>query len=81
MLCLLLQPGVNNIWRSVFGNAYNTSQNLIWGSSVIKTLQLQLEVSENAADILASAAFNGASWHLQHQAQADRASTVDLADQ
>lgn len=81
ILCLLLQPAVNNIWRSVFGNGYNTSQNLIWGSSVIKTLQLQPEVSEDAADILTLAAFNGASWHLQHQVQADRASTVDLADQ
>ena len=35
---LLLQPGVNDIWRSIFGNAYNTSQDLIWDSSVVKSL-------------------------------------------
>ena len=38
-------------------------------------------MSEDAAEILASAVINEASWHLQHHAQADRASAIDLSDQ
>ncbi|KAL2042578.1 hypothetical protein N7G274_004337 [Stereocaulon virgatum] len=78
---LLLQPGVNDVWRSVFGNAYSTSQNIIWDPSVIKSLQLQLELSEDAPDALASAAVNKASWNLQNQVQADMAAFNDRADQ
>ena len=78
---LLLQPGVNDIWRSIFGNAYSTSQYIMWDPSVIKSLQLQLELSEDAPDTLASAAINKASWNLQNQAQADTASFNGRADQ
>ena len=59
---LIQQPGVNLFWQNFFGAGYPKSQDFTWNDSVAKNLQLRLELSEESAEDLATAAISQVIW-------------------
>ena len=59
---LTQQPGVNLFWQNFFGASYPRSQDFTWNDSVAKNLQLRLELSEESAEDLATAAISQVIW-------------------
>ncbi|KAL2055060.1 hypothetical protein ABVK25_004882 [Lepraria finkii] len=63
---LLLQPRVNSILRSMFGNDYTITQGFNWDPFTNQHLHERIEISEVTPNALASAAINQGGHPSQH---------------
>lgn len=71
---LLLQPGVEESWQHMLASRPDLIETLLrWDLSVIKNLQLRLELSDESADTLAELAFNESTydWRPHNEVEID----------
>lgn len=79
---LLLQPGVAESWRRILASHSGLAESdLRWDSSMIKRLQLKLELGHEPVEILAEAAFNGSTYDSSHQGEAGMVDNMGLSHQ
>lgn len=78
---LLLQPEVNTILRKMLGTYYDAaSEGLTWDSSITRSLQLRLELSEESAEDLSAAVANQGTWNVTTQGLVSTGLANDFSD-
>ena len=64
---LLLQPGVSESWQRIMASRPGLMESLLrWDVSVVRKLQLRLEVGHESADILAESVFSESTYDPSH---------------
>lgn len=82
ILGLLLQPGVQELWRTILAvHPQYSASGFRWSPTAAKSLQLRLEKREETANDLALAAFNESTYDWVHITKAESMPVAGISSQ
>lgn len=82
ILGLLLQPGINELWRNVLAVYPQFNESCFrWSAATVKNLQLRLQKSEEPAGNLALAAFNESTYDWTQETPGESMSVEAFSNQ